>query len=112
MFANQDFFQIKLEEGSKRYTAFSTSERLYEWNVLPMGFHNSPSTFQEHVMKLLIPIRNFAVIYIDDILIFSNNEKEHENHLFEFMNIIEEKGLNISPSKVELKKTRIGFLGH
>lgn len=105
------FFQIKLEEESKKYTAFSTSEGLYEWNVLPMGFHNSPSIFQEYVSKMLLPLRDFAVIYIDDILIFSECQKEHENHLRKFIDLIEEKGLNISPQKAELRKTRIGFLG-
>ena len=105
------FFQIKLEEESKKYTAFSTSEGLYEWNVLPMGFHNSPSIFQEYVTKLLLPIRNFAVIYIDDILIFSENEQIHEEHLEKFIELIENRGLNISPNKAELRKNRIGFLG-
>ena len=76
-----------------------------------MGFHNSPSIFQEYVTKLLLPIRNFAVIYIDDILIFSENEKIHEEHLEKFIELIEHKGLNISPHKAELRKNRIGFLG-
>jgi hypothetical protein len=56
-----------------------------------MRYHNSLGIFQEYVSKLLIPIKDFAVIYIDDILIFSDNEKEHEYHLDKFVSLIEEK---------------------
>ena len=77
-----------------------------------MGFHNSPSIFQEYVSNLLKQIRDFVVIYIDDILIFTDNNEEHEKHLEKFIDLIEEKGLNISPKKVELRMKRIGFLGH
>ena len=74
-----------------------------------MRFHNSPSIFQEYVSKLLLPIRNFSIIYIDDKLIFSDNKQEHENHLDQFVTLIEKKWLNISLKKAELRKIRIPF---
>ena len=71
----------------------------YKRNIMKMKYN-----FLKNVTKLLLPIRDFAVIYIDDILIFSENEQKHEQHLEQFIELIEEKGLNISPQKAELRK--------
>ena len=105
------FFQIELEEFCKEYTAFSVPNGHYEWNVLPMGLKTSPALFQERMDKIFNDYRDFILVYIDDILVFSETAQEHRKHLFIFASLAYENGLVISKKKVEIGKSRIEYLG-
>jgi hypothetical protein len=68
------FYQIRLTEESKALTAFSCPQGQYEWNVLPMGMKQSPGIFQRRMDSILKEFKDFCLIYIDDILVFSNKD--------------------------------------
>ncbi|ADR03142.2 replicase [Sweet potato collusive virus] len=105
------FYHIKLEEDSKKYTAFTVPQGYYVWIVLPFGYHNSPSIYQQFMDGIFRPYYDFILVYIDDILIFSKTYEEHKIHLEIFRNIIIKHGIVLSKKKAEIGKQKIEFLG-
>ncbi|AAB03327.1 aspartic protease/reverse transcriptase [Cassava vein mosaic virus] len=105
------FYHIKLEEDSKKYTAFTVPQGYYQWKVLPFGYHNSPSIFQQFMDRIFRPYYDFIIVYIDDILVFSKTIEEHKIHIAKFRDITLANGLIISKKKTELCKEKIDFLG-
>ena len=65
-------FQIPIHEEDKHKTAFITVHGLYEFNVLAQGLKKSPPSFQGIMSNLLLPCKKSCLIYLDDILIFSD----------------------------------------
>ena len=106
------FWQIQIEEKDKYKTGFNVPFGHYEWNVMPFGLKNAPSEFQNIMNDIVIPISNFAIVSIDDILIFSKNIDQHFKYLNIFYNLIYKNGLAVSPTKITLFQTEIRFLGH
>ena len=76
------YYQIGVDEKSRKFTAFSCEWGLFEWTRLPMGLKNSGATFQRAMNKLLEKyIGKFCHVYMDDIIIYSRSLKEHMVHL-------------------------------
>ncbi|KAL9274247.1 Polyprotein P3-like protein [Drosera capensis] len=75
------FHQVMMEEGSIPWTAFYVPEGLYEWLVMPFGLKNAPATFQRKMDACFQHLQEFIAMYIDDILIFSASEQDHQRHL-------------------------------
>jgi len=76
------YYQIKIREEDIPKTAFSTRYGLYEYLVMSFGLTNAPAFFM-YMMNLVFinELDKFVVVFIDDILIYSKSEKEHEEHL-------------------------------
>ena len=91
-------------------TAFSTPRGHYEWIVMPFGLKNAPQVFQRKMDKIFSDYSSFIIVYIDDMLICSDNEKDHEKHL-DIITLCKEHGIILSEKKVEIKKKEIEFLG-
>ena len=68
-------------------TAFSTPRGHYEWLVMPFGLKNAPQIFQIKIDKIFFEYSTFLIVYIDDILVCSENEKDHEKHLDVFITL-------------------------
>ena len=80
-------YQIKLADDACEKTAFVTSYGLFEYTVLPLGLCNASSTFQHLVNAVMSGyIDDFILVYLDDILVYSNNAEEHESHLQKVFN--------------------------
>ena len=107
------YWQIKLRERDRPYTAFHTPEGLYQYRVLPQGLSSSPAIFQRIMSSILEEnIGKFVRVYIDDILIFSKSWKEHVKHVEWVLKKLEEAHLVLSKEKCEWGKESIEFLGH
>ncbi len=105
------FFQIKLTDESKELTAFSTPLGHYQWNVLPMGLKNAPQKYQRRMDKCFEPYREFCIVYVDDILIFSKTFEDHEGHINKVITSCIDHGIILSKKKAEICKNSINFLG-
>ncbi|KAL0313467.1 UNVERIFIED_CONTAM: putative enzymatic polyprotein [Sesamum radiatum] len=103
-------FLIKMENESKKFTAFSTPQGQYIWNVLPMGLANAPQIFQRKMDNLFKDYFEFMFVYIDDILIASKNMKDHIKHLEIFSDACHREGLVLSEKKATITVNKIEFL--
>jgi hypothetical protein len=73
---------IRIKEGDEYKTAFRTRYGQFKYRVMPFGLSNAPATFLAYIDDCLWPhIDDFAVCYLDNILIYSNNEVEHEEQV-------------------------------
>ena len=106
------FWQIQIAEKDRYKTAFAVPFGHYEWNVMPFDLKNAPSEFQNIMNDIFTPYTSFIIIYIDDVLVFSNTINQHFKHLQLFLHVIEKNGLAASSSTMVLFQTKIKFLGH
>jgi hypothetical protein len=91
-------------------TAFITRYGIYEYTVMSFRLTNAPAYFMNKVfMKYL---DKFVVVFIDDILIFSKNEEEHDEHLCLVLQKLRENQLYAKLSKCEFWLNEVSFLGH
>nr|GEW43806.1 TPA: orf y [Tanacetum cinerariifolium] len=81
MIFNTRFHQVAMDEEPISWTAFLVPGGLYEWLVMPFGLKNTPAAFQRKMDKCFKGTKSFIAIYIDDILVFLKNKKEHAKHL-------------------------------
>jgi hypothetical protein len=108
----QGFWQIPMEEADISKTAFVSPLGQFEWTVMPFGLCNAPSTFQaamDHVLRDFIG--KFVVVYIDDILIFSDNDEDHLKHLDLVFKRLQDFNLFCKPHKCSFGKKETKFLG-
>ena len=106
------FWQIQISEKDKYKTAFNVPFGQFEWNVMPFGLKNAPSEFQNIMNSIFNDYSYMSIVYIDDVLIFSENIDSHFKHLNTFFNVIKTNGLVVSAKKMVLFQTKIRFLGH
>nr|ATZ69490.1 ORF3 polyprotein [Cacao swollen shoot Ghana Q virus] len=105
------FHQIAMHEESIPWTAFWVPQGLYEWLVMPFGLKNAPAIFQRKMDHCFAGTEEFIAVYIDDIIIFSNTEEQHKEHLKKFLERCKQHGLVLSPTKMKIGQKRIEFLG-
>ena len=106
------FWQIPVAEEDRAKTAFLTPMGQYEWNVMPFGLCNAPSTFQSAMDTVLRGfVGHFAVVYIDDILIYSDTIEDHLRHLEMVFKRLQSHDLHCRPHKCSFLKSEVKFLG-
>ncbi|PLW12767.1 hypothetical protein PCASD_25391 [Puccinia coronata f. sp. avenae] len=107
------FFQTRMREADIPLTAVKTPWGLYEWRVMPMGLTNSPATHQARLEEALGELLNdFCVVYLDDIVVFSDSFDAHEKHIRQVLDRLRAANLYCSPKKTQLFRHKIKFLGH
>ncbi|GKC93384.1 retrotransposon protein, putative, ty3-gypsy subclass [Tanacetum coccineum] len=84
------FHQVAMDEESIPWTTFLVPGGLYEWLAMPFGLKNAPAVFQRKMDKCFKGTESFIAVYIDDILVFSKNEKDHVKHLERMLKICED----------------------
>ncbi|CAF1598482.1 unnamed protein product [Rotaria magnacalcarata] len=106
------FWQIPIEEEDRHKTAFITPEGHYEWNVLAQGLKNSPPSFQRIMADILSPCRQFALVYIDDIVAYSRSFEEHLKHIHLVLSILSQHNFQLNPSQCSIFCQQIDYLSH
>ena len=107
------YWQVELDEESKPLTAFTASPLgFYECERMPFGATNTPATFQRMMETCLGDLHlNWCLIYLDDI-VFAKTQQEAITRLGTVFQKLREAGLKLQPSKCELFKTSLLYLGH
>lgn len=107
------FTQMEIAPEDVEKTAFRTHRGLFHFRRMPFGLRNGPSIFQRTMQAILAPyLWIFALVYIDDIIVYSKSHEEHLDHLERVLSSIEKAGLTLSPDKCHLFYESVLLLGH
>lgn len=107
------YFQIPIHETDMPKTAIATQDGLYEFTVLAQGLMNAPPTFQRVMNELVANGRwDYVVVYLDDIVIFSNTMEEHKQHVADVIATLHKSNFQVSPPKCSIAVETIEFLSH
>ncbi len=106
------FYQVPLHNGDKPKTAFVTPWGKFQFCKMPFGLRNAPSSFQRLMDSVLSGLESFAVPYIDDILIYSEDWVSHMKHVEGVMSRLSDAKLTAKPAKCEWGQEHVQYLGH
>ncbi|WVZ89601.1 hypothetical protein U9M48_035980 [Paspalum notatum var. saurae] len=107
------YYQIKIREEDIPKTAFSMRYGLYEYLVMSFGLTNAPAFFMYMMNSVFInKLDKFVVMFIDNILVYSKSEEEHEEHLRTVLTRLREHQLYAKFSKCAFWLREVSFLGH
>jgi len=107
------YYQIEVEEKDKSKTAFVCPLGFWEFNRMPQGVTNAPSTFQRLMEKCMGDMHlKEVLVFLDDLIVFSKTLEEHEVRLMKVLGRLKEFGLKLSPEKCSFFQTSVRYLGH
>ena len=107
------YHQLRVRETDIPKTAFRTHYGHFEVTVMPFGLTNAPAAFMDIMHRIFQPyLDQFVVVFVDDILIYSQSEWEHEYHLRIVLQLLRDHQLYAKFSKCEFWLTEVRFLGH
>ena len=107
------YHQLRIRESDVPKTAFRTRYGHYEFLVMSFGLTNAPAAFMDLMNRVFCPyLDRFVIVFIDDILVYSRSELEHERHLGWVLQTLRRHQLYVKFSKCEFWLSRVGFLGH
>ncbi|GJW59278.1 putative reverse transcriptase domain-containing protein [Tanacetum coccineum] len=107
------YHQLRVQEEDIPKTAFRTRYGHYEFQVMPFGLTNAPAVFMDLMNQVCKPyLDKFVIVFIDDILIYSKNKQEHNEHLKLILELLKKEELYAKFSKCEFWIPKVQFLGH
>lgn len=105
--------QVPVSEGDRAKTAFCTPFGLFEWNRMPFGLCNAPSTFQRLMQRMFGDQQCHSVLlYLDDIVVFSSTVAQHLQRLEMVLTRLQAEGLKAKLAKCAFFKPEVRYLGH
>ena len=96
---------------STKWAVFNCPLGYFEWLVLTFDIKNTPAIFQRKMDNVFLKYNKFVCVYIDDILVFSKNKKEHISYLKLVVSEFLKHGVIISSTKAQFCRQNIEFLG-
>ncbi|KAJ9541742.1 hypothetical protein OSB04_028248 [Centaurea solstitialis] len=107
------YHHMRVREEDIAKTAFRTRYGHYEFLVMPFGLTNAPAVFMDLMNRVCRPyLDKFVIVFIDDILIYSQSKKDHEQHLRLILELLKAEKLYAKFSKCEFWIREVHFLGH
>ncbi|GKD08679.1 putative reverse transcriptase domain-containing protein [Tanacetum coccineum] len=107
------YHQLRVREQDVPRMAFRTRYGHYEFQVMPFGLTNAPAVFMDLMNRVCKPyLDKFVIVFIDDILIYLKDKKEHEEHLKEILELLKKEKLYAKFSKCEFWIPKVQFFGH
>ncbi|GJT53923.1 putative reverse transcriptase domain-containing protein [Tanacetum coccineum] len=107
------YHQLRVREEDIPKTAFRTRYGHFEFTIMPFGLTNAPTIFMDLMNRVCKPyLDKFVIVFIDDILIYSKSEEEHEVHLKTILDLLKKEKLYAKFSKCEFWLQEVQFLGH
>ena len=104
---------MQIAEGDEPKTACVTGYGSFEFHVMPFGLTNAPATFCTLMNNVFCNyIDRFVVVYLDDIVVYSDSLDEHLDHLRKVLSTLKAHQLYVKPEKCEFGCAQITFLGH
>jgi len=104
---------VRIADGDEWKTAFRTYYGSFEWSVMLFGLTNAPMAFQRFMNDIFSDLLDVCVvIYLDDILIYSNNMSEHYQHVKEVLKCLRKAGLCAKAEKCEFHSELVEYLGY
>nr|GEW32065.1 putative reverse transcriptase domain-containing protein [Tanacetum cinerariifolium] len=108
IYLRSGYHQLRVREQDISKKAFRTRYGHCEFQVMPFGLTNTPAVFMDLMNRVCKPyLDKFVIVFIDDILIYSKNKKEHEEHLKAILGFLKEeklRGIHVDPAKIESVK--------
>ena len=107
------YHQVEMDENDRQKTSFTTPFGLYEYVRMPFGLCNAPGTFQR-LMQACLGDQFFSSVlcYLDDVLVYSNTFEDQLERLDRVFARLRQHGLKVKPSKCELFRPEVKYLGH
>lgn len=107
------YHQVAIKPEDREKTGFSTDKGHFEFIKMPFGLCGAPSTFQRLMNQVLLGINGTkAFVYLDDIIIYAENLREHEDRLREVFYRLQLGNLQLQPSKYQFLRREVIYLGH
>nr|GEZ14432.1 putative reverse transcriptase domain-containing protein [Tanacetum cinerariifolium] len=107
------YHQLRVRDDDIPKTAFKKRYEYYEFQVMPFGLTNAPVVFIDLMNRVRKPyLDKFVIVFIDDILIYSRNEKEHANHLRIILELLRKEKMYAKFSKCDFWIRTVQFLGY
>ncbi|GJV68804.1 putative reverse transcriptase domain-containing protein [Tanacetum coccineum] len=107
------YHQLRVREEDIPKTVFRTRYGHYKFRVMTFGLTNVPAVFMDLMNRMCKPyLDKFVIVFINDILIYSHNEKEHEEHLKTILELLKKEELYAKFSKCEFWINTVKFLGY
>ena len=107
------YHQLRVQESDVPKTAFRIRYGHYEFLVMPFGLTNAPVAFMDFMNRVFQPyLDRFVIVFIDDILVYSDSSEEHSEHLRIVLQTLRERHLYAKLRKCQFWLDRVAFLGH
>jgi transposase InsO family protein len=107
------YHRIRIEPGDEWKTAFRCRYGHFEYCVMPFGLANAPATFQTFINEVLGDlVDTICIVYLDDILIYSENEEEHTQHVHRVLERLQQNNLYANLAKCAFDVHEVDFLGY
>ena len=109
---SKGYWQVPVAAVDRVKTAFSSPYGLFQFTVMPFGLQGAPATFQQMMDELLRGTEGYSAAYLDDIVIYSDDWKDHMKHLKDVFRRLRKAGLTVKLDKCQFGMEQCLYLGH